>query len=290
MSADERAVELAAAVEAAGGAFPLPAGPEPSELEHLRRERDAFRDQRNAVFVTNERLLAEVQESDQARLLAENETRTVRREVDRLTARVAELEAERERRRVRLVALQNDALSMRGSLSPMGEDRKVPFPLGETLTPAVDWLIARVAELEAEKKRAAAHTEHVANCLVARTEELLESEKRALPWAHAMSDGDLREFLGDLASAALGRWRSEPEVPDRVVLADIEKVCADWRTPGQGLRSDEPAAPGPDERPVNGFTAVFVPVASLREPEGEFYPFLHKGRIPHDMPQTGGAQ
>jgi hypothetical protein len=29
----------------------------------------------------------------------------------------------------------------------------------------------------------------------------------------------------------MGRWRSEPEVPDRVVLADIEKVCADWRTP-----------------------------------------------------------
>lgn len=63
--------------------------------------------------------------------------------------RIAELEAQRERRRLRLIALQNDALSMRGSLSPMGETRKVPFPLGETLTPAVDWLIARVAELEA---------------------------------------------------------------------------------------------------------------------------------------------
>lgn len=69
-------------------------------------------------------------------------------EMAALKAQVAELEAQRERRRVRLVALQNDALSMRGSLSPMGEGRKVPFPLGETLTPAVDWLIARVAELE----------------------------------------------------------------------------------------------------------------------------------------------
>jgi hypothetical protein len=72
-------------------------------------------------------------------------------ELERLQAEVAELEAQRERRRVRLVALQNDALNMRGSLSPNGEDRKVPFPLGETLTPAVDWLIARVAELEAER-------------------------------------------------------------------------------------------------------------------------------------------
>jgi len=62
--------------------------------------------------------------------------------INRLVARV-------ERRRAELVALRNDALSMRGSLSPNGEDRKVPFPLGETLTPAVDWLIARVAELEA---------------------------------------------------------------------------------------------------------------------------------------------
>jgi hypothetical protein len=60
----------------------------------------------------------------------------------------------------------------------------------------------------------------------------------ALPWAHSMSDHDLHGFLDDLVSAAMGRWRSEPEVPDRTVLADIEKVCADWRTPGVGSRLD----------------------------------------------------
>lgn len=58
----------------------------------LERQRNAFRDQRNSVFATNERLLTEVQESDQARLLAENETRTVRRESEALGARGAELE------------------------------------------------------------------------------------------------------------------------------------------------------------------------------------------------------
>jgi len=63
--------------------------------------------------------------------------------------RLLDAEDRIERRRARLVALQNDALSMRGSLCPNGEADKVPFPLGETLTPAVDWLIARVAELEA---------------------------------------------------------------------------------------------------------------------------------------------
>lgn len=61
---------------------------------------------------------------------------------------ITKLVARVERHRARLVALQNDALAMRGSLSPNGEDRKVPFPLGETLTPAVDWLINRVTELE----------------------------------------------------------------------------------------------------------------------------------------------
>jgi len=62
--------------------------------------------------------------------------------INRLVARV-------ERRQAELVALRNDALSMRGSLAPADGDRKVPFELGGTLTPAVDWLIARVAELEA---------------------------------------------------------------------------------------------------------------------------------------------
>ncbi|MFJ6566276.1 hypothetical protein ACIQNU_02560 [Streptomyces sp. NPDC091292] len=91
---------------------------------------------------------------DRERLSAELEQRSrdladVGADRGRLKARVAELEAQRERRRGRLVALQNDALSMRGVLSPNGEERKVPFALGETLTPAVEWLVARIAELEA---------------------------------------------------------------------------------------------------------------------------------------------
>lgn len=76
----------------------------------------------------------------------------VTKERDALLARVSELEEQRDRRRDRLVALQNDALNMRGTLSPNGEERKVPMPLGETLTPAVEWLVDRVAELEAEQQ------------------------------------------------------------------------------------------------------------------------------------------
>lgn len=110
----------------------------------------------------------------------------------------------------------------------------------------LEQLRARVAELETERDRwrqfAELDVDKLAQAL------LLMETGPALPWAAAMSDDDLHGFLGDLVSAAMGRWRSDPEVPDRTVLADIEKVCADWRTPGQGLRSDEPAADGAEDR------------------------------------------
>ncbi|TXL91631.1 hypothetical protein [Streptomyces sp. IB2014 016-6] len=74
--------------------------------------------------------------------------RSLQTEVATLMGTVAELEAQRERRRGRLIALQNDAANLRGALSPNGLPRRVPMELGETLTPAVEWLINRVAELE----------------------------------------------------------------------------------------------------------------------------------------------
>lgn len=63
-----------------------------AEQAYLRKDRDAWRDQRNAVFVTNQRLLAELEQEQVARLHAENETRTVRREAAALKARIPELE------------------------------------------------------------------------------------------------------------------------------------------------------------------------------------------------------
>jgi hypothetical protein len=91
-----------------------------------------------------------------------------------------------------------------------------------------------------------------------------------------MSDHDLHGFLDDLVSAAMGRWRSEPEVPDRTVLADIEKVCADWRTPGVGSRLDG-----------SEFDGVTV---RLVEPEPEFYAAVHHThKLGHDLPETGGV-
>lgn len=76
----------------------------------------------------------------------------------------------------------------------------------------------------------------------------------ALPWAHAMPDDDLAGFLDSLVSAALDRWRTGPSgeaLPNRQTLAAIEKACAQWRTPGQGYRSDEDA----EEQPLTVYRA-----------------------------------
>lgn len=71
-------------------------------------------------------------------------------EVETLRARVAELEDRQDRHRAELTALRTDALAIRGVLAPAGRPRRVPFELGATLLPAVEWLLARIAELEAQ--------------------------------------------------------------------------------------------------------------------------------------------
>ncbi|NED31021.1 hypothetical protein [Streptomyces sp. SID8499] len=109
-----------------------------AELAAVRAERDQARELEAERHARNEAL----PDADAER---EKLLRWHREDHEQIT----KLVAQRDRRRARLVALQNDALSMRGSLSPNGGKRAVPFPLGETLTPAVDWLIAHVAELEA---------------------------------------------------------------------------------------------------------------------------------------------
>lgn len=117
----------------------------------------------------------------------------------------------------------------------------------------------RIAELEAERKETGS----------------------ALPWAHAMSDHDLHGFLDELVSAAMGRWQSEPEVPDRMVLANVERVCAAWRRPGQGNRLD-----GSE---FDGVTVRIAPTQALREvPDGEHYAAVHHDyRTSHDLPLAG---
>lgn len=101
-----------------------------AELVAVRAERDAFRDQRNNVFETNAQLHAKVTEAFEARLRAENETRTARREARDLHARVAELEKAAEEIRF----LHKDSpmgpcpVCVDADAWARGDDPTVPYP------------------------------------------------------------------------------------------------------------------------------------------------------------------
>lgn len=67
-----------------------------------------------------------------------------------LMAELAEQDARAERRRLRMVAAEADLQTMRGHLSPNGQRRRVPMPLGKELAPVVEWLLAENERLTAE--------------------------------------------------------------------------------------------------------------------------------------------
>ncbi|MEU6527836.1 hypothetical protein ABZ869_01425 [Streptomyces sp. NPDC046928] len=65
--------------------------------------------------------------------------------------RLLDAEERIERRRTRLAKAEADLLEMRGLLSPNGGPRRIPaeVEIHEHVAPAVEWLLNRVAELEA---------------------------------------------------------------------------------------------------------------------------------------------
>lgn len=141
----------------------------------------------------------------------------------------------------------------------------------------LEGLRARVAELEAEAERLRQlpdlDIDKLAQAL------LLIETGPALSWAHTMSDHDLNGFLDDLLSAASGRWQHSPEVPNRVTLAEIEKACARWKTPGEGSRLD-----GSE---FDGVTVQIAPTLSLEDPHDS--PLHHRYTTSRDLPELGGA-
>ncbi|NGO72982.1 hypothetical protein [Streptomyces boncukensis] len=62
-----------------------------------------------------------------------------------------------------------------------------------------------------------------------------------LPWLPWLDNDELREFLGELASAALGYYRAEDDDVD--VLRDVERVCATYRLAAEANRG-QLTAPG----------------------------------------------
>lgn len=273
-----QSAELAAAV-AEHGAFPMPVGPGPQELPAER--------------------LAEIRSLDLLALLSDRAAPVVSGHLAALLDEVTRLRAER--------AAIGDEVARFGIYGAALPATKALVKRADELVTENAGLRARIAALLEERRSTNEALDDAVQALRA------DRQGPALPWAASMDDGDLSMFLGDLVSAAMGRWRSEPEVPDRVTLADIEKVCADWRTPGEGYRSEpEPDGcvcppadqPGPhqfgcplaevprlSERPVNELTAAFTPMPVLREVlDGEHWSIVHHDyRVGHDLPELGGA-
>jgi hypothetical protein len=206
-------------------------------------------------------------------------------EVVELRAENTELKEQRERRRIRLIALQNDAMDMRGSLAPNGEERKVPFPLGKTLTPAVDWLIARVAELEAAAYGDAEvrllnpveQIQHLHACVAAQmsradTLDRLCREQRA---------------RADQAEEQLAA-KDRPVDEDPIVYALTDKAAQLPAAPRvRHLREllDRQC----DQTEADGITRRIAPTQALQLEDPHDSPLHHTYRVGHDLPTTGGA-
>lgn len=288
MSADESITGLSEAV-AALGALPVPVLPEPQALDEAA-ELAAFRalelgdpDGRVSASCGNPShptwLRAKVDprgcpwcEIDQAHqdVIGANLARyEEEQENARLRARVAELEAERARYVGAEPTIAEEMAFLSRCVQAVGE-----LTLPETL---------KVESIDPQYRNGYVHA--LADMRLALESPERSSYPPALPWAALMDDEDLREFLGDLGSAVLDYYRSEPSVSDREVLVSIERVCAEWRLIAEAQHGHN-TAPGPD-----ALTVTFSPVASLREPEGEHYASVHHDyRVGHDLPETGGSR
>lgn len=205
------------------GALPMPAGPEPMSDERL----------------------AEIRSLDLLSMMSDRVAPVVSRALADLIAEVERLRAQRDRRRDRLVALQNDALNMRGVLSPNGEARKVPMPLGDTLAPAMEWLVNRVAGLEAER--------HSTNEALSDAAEALRKNRDRIAELETAAKAGRIETIADV-----GDWLDESGQKDAAYLVYTVDIPASREMKTVSLEDphDGPLAhrylPGRDLPPLGG--------------------------------------
>ncbi|MET9142392.1 hypothetical protein [Streptomyces sp. NPDC004042] len=122
---------------------------------------------------------------------------------------ITKLVAQRERRRVRLNVAEADLLEMRGLLSPADGPRRIAaeVEIHERVAPAVEWLLTRVTELEAELYTERAQHRTTLEQRNAHARELLAlrggraTSYTATAEAHAqMREGLTRYFAGQQAA------------------------------------------------------------------------------------------
>lgn len=102
----------------------------------------------------------------------------------------------------------------------------------EVLRDAAAWLEEIATPITRERSEHERGQMYAARRLRQRADEA-DGERGApdlvLPWAAAMPDEDLHEFLGELTAAAVRHYQRDPEATDRQVLAEIERVAGEWR-------------------------------------------------------------
>ncbi|MFJ6905572.1 hypothetical protein [Streptomyces griseoluteus] len=178
---------------------------------------------------------------------------------------IGELDAPRDRRRARLVALQNDALNMRGVLSPNGEARKVPMPLGDTLTPAVEWLVNRVAELEAERHTTNQALSDAAEALRANRDRIAELEA-APTTGYRAAHPDSGIILGHYSNEAAARAHCEAE--ERRAWSSSSSPRFDWIEDEEDGVAEMTAWVGGEET-TTGYIVTAVELASEYDEEAD---------------------
>ena len=103
----------------------------------------------------------------------------------------------------------------------------------------------------------------------------------ALPWAGLLDDEDRDEFLADLTASIVG-------YDGAAALAEVEKACATWRLIAEAQHAHN-TAPGPSvEESADALTRLLAPTQALREddPNG----LHHEYRVSRDLPESGGVR
>ena len=140
------------------GALPMPVGPEPQMAPEQRAAiAELIGDARPATARLVEQLAKSVRDRREHEhptwedLYCLNLVSWMGERMGPVLRRLLDAEERIERRRARLAAAESDLLTVRGLLSPNGGARRIPaeVEIHEQVAPAVEWLLNRIAELEA---------------------------------------------------------------------------------------------------------------------------------------------
>ncbi|MDT0387878.1 hypothetical protein [Streptomyces dubilierae] len=156
--------------------------------------------------------------------------------------------------------------------------------MGERMGPVLRRLLdveARVDELAAKAKRGAAHSKHLATCLVARTEDLIAAEAdgitRRIAPTQALREDDtdgeptLTVYRASWDTLPLGHYttaQAAREHCEKRALRDLPSISLDWIEDEEAGVAELVGSIGEEERSL-GYVVTAVDVASEYDEEAD---------------------